>query len=223
MYASTKQRNRERVQALADQLYRERHRYLMRIAARNAASHADAEEAMQDAFISFIDHYEPDSEAPPLAWLTLTLKRQCWAKRRKAHLDRSVGQEVEQGEGPGTVIAAIPSRATGPEQLVAGVEEARGKLAVLKPQQLRALGLLAAGYSYREIAALNRWTHTKVNRCISEGRAALRARAATEQPQRHRGGGEVRPARALAPRPAKKGEPVDSSDLDRLVAGEVVR
>jgi len=34
------------------------------------------------------------------------------------------------------------------------------------------------GYSYREIGQGLDWTQTKVNRCIAEGRAALRARRA---------------------------------------------
>ncbi len=38
MYASTEQQNRERVQALAEELYRERFHYLRRIALRNGAS-----------------------------------------------------------------------------------------------------------------------------------------------------------------------------------------
>jgi DNA-directed RNA polymerase specialized sigma24 family protein len=74
----------------------------------------------------------------------------------------------------GALVNSIPSRATGPEQLVAQIDEARTKLATLKPQELRALTHLAAGYSYKEIAAMNQWTYTKVNRCISEGWAALR-------------------------------------------------
>jgi hypothetical protein len=34
--------------------------------------------------------------------------------------------------------------------------------------------LRAAGYSYREIGERQGWTYIKVNRCIAEGRAALR-------------------------------------------------
>jgi hypothetical protein len=44
----------------------------------------------------------------------------------------------------------------------------------LKPQERRVIGLLAVGYSYREIMELTGWTHTKVNRCSAEGRARLR-------------------------------------------------
>jgi DNA-directed RNA polymerase specialized sigma24 family protein len=44
----------------------------------------------------------------------------------------------------------------------------------LKPDERRALGLLALGYTYREICGLTGWSHTKVNRCLHEGRARLR-------------------------------------------------
>ena len=50
----------------------------------------------------------------------------------------------------------------------------RSRLAKLKPQERQALGLFALGYSYGEICDLTGWTHTKVNRCLAEGRAALR-------------------------------------------------
>jgi DNA-directed RNA polymerase specialized sigma24 family protein len=38
--------------------------------------------------------------------------------------------------------------------------------------------LLAAGLSYAEIGELCGWTYTKVNRCLAEGRVALRERLA---------------------------------------------
>jgi DNA-directed RNA polymerase specialized sigma24 family protein len=104
------------------------------------------------------------------------MKRECWRRYRDQHLDRSAGQEAERGgEGPGAALDAIPSRASGPAQLLAQVDEARAKLAALKPAERRALGLIAAGYSYKEIGALSGWTYTKTNRCASEGRATLRA------------------------------------------------
>jgi DNA-directed RNA polymerase specialized sigma24 family protein len=175
MYASTEQRSSERVHVLAEELHREHRHYLMRIAIKNAANRDDAEEAVQFAFLAFLEHFDPNGEAPPLAWLTLALKRDCWARYKRRRLDRSANREVAGG----ALINSIPSRATAPEQLVAQVEEARAKLAILKPQELRALSLLATGYTYQEIAAINQWTYTKVNRCIAEGRAALRANAAT--------------------------------------------
>ncbi len=165
MYASTtEQRSRERVRVLAEQLYRERYDHLLRIAATNAANRDDAEEAVQFAFLAFIEHFDPEGEAPPLAWLTLVATRDCWRRYRAQHLDRSVGQEAEPGgEGPGAVLDAIPSPASGPEQLIAWVDEARAKLVALKPAERRTLCLIAAGYSYAEVGQITGFSYTYAN------------------------------------------------------------
>jgi DNA-directed RNA polymerase specialized sigma24 family protein len=102
------------VRRLATAIYREKRSYLLAIARRKAVNSADAEEALQEAFIAFIGHFDPARGAPPLAWLTLTLKRQCGAKR----LDRYVVQEAERGGGElGFVLESIPSPLTGLEEL----------------------------------------------------------------------------------------------------------
>jgi RNA polymerase sigma factor (sigma-70 family) len=174
MYAEA--RGNVEVGQLATQLYTERRGYLLSIARNNATGEADAEEALQEAFVSFIRRFDPNSGAPPLAWLTLTLKRQCWRQRREAYLDRYAGQEAERGGGEGGfVLASIPSRTVGPEELVCKREDARTRLGRLKPDQRMALILRAAGFSYREIGERRGWTYTKVNRCVNEGRSALRA------------------------------------------------
>jgi len=48
--------------------------------------------------------------------------------------------------------------------------------AALKPDQRSALILilLGLGCPSREIGARREWTYTKVNRCVAEGRSALR-------------------------------------------------
>ena len=174
MYATTN--SQSEVRELAAELYSDKYRYLLTIARRNAVNEADAEEALQEAFANFIRAFDPRSDAAPLAWLTTTLKRQCWRQRRAAHLDRQVGQEAEPGgAGPGAIIEAIPSGASGPEQLLGRVDEARTKLAALKPAERRTLGLIAAGYSYQEVGQITGFSYTKTNRCAAEGRAALRS------------------------------------------------
>jgi DNA-directed RNA polymerase specialized sigma24 family protein len=130
---------------------------------------------LQEAFTAFVRAYDPGRGAPPLAWLTLTMKRECWRKRRDAHLDRRAGQEAERGgEDFGFVMELIPMRGASLEERVMERDEGRRRLARLKPDQRTGLGLLGAGFSYREIGRLRGWTYTKVNRCIREGRAALR-------------------------------------------------
>jgi RNA polymerase sigma factor (sigma-70 family) len=172
MYAE--EGRQRQVRELAVELYREHQGYLLLIARRHAVSNADAEEALQEAFISFMRAYDSGRGAPPLAWLTLTMKRECWRKRRDAHLDRRAGQEAERGsDNLGSVLESIPSPGAGLEERIAERDEARQRLSNLKPDQRTGLGLLGAGFSYREIGRLRGWTYTKVNRCIREGRAAL--------------------------------------------------
>lgn len=176
MYASSsEQRSRNQVQALAEQLHRERFEYLLRIAVKHAANRDDAADSVQFAFLSFVEKYDPASGAPPLAWLTITAKRNCWAARRRRYLDRSAGQEAApDSAGRSFAAESILSGDTGPEHLVELVDDVQTRLAALKPAERRALSLIAMGYSYAEIGELNEWTFTKVNRCITEGRAALR-------------------------------------------------
>lgn len=180
MYASTEHRNRERVQALADQLYRERYHYLLRIARRNGAG-ADADDVVSDAFAAFIDKFDPASGSPPLGWLTLTLQRRCWAINRSRRLDRRAGQEVAPGfQGPGFSLANIPAKTAGVEETIERAEyvlEARERLTQLKPAERRVLVLIAAGYTYREVGQITGFTYTKTNRSAAEGRARLREQA----------------------------------------------
>jgi RNA polymerase sigma factor (sigma-70 family) len=169
-------RNESEVRDLAIALYRNHRDYLLAIARRHAANERHAEEALQEAFISFLRAFDPDQGAPPIAWLITTLKRECWRKKRKEHFDRKTSHEPEcQWEESGSLVESIPSHAPGPEQRVLECDEARRHLAVLRPDQRTALGFLAAGFSYKEIAARRGWTYTKVDRCVRRGRAGLRA------------------------------------------------
>jgi RNA polymerase sigma factor (sigma-70 family) len=169
---------RRAVEALASELYATKREYLLRIARANCSNLDDAEEALQEAFIAFIGKFDPDGGAPPLAWLTVVLKRECWARLRRQNLSLSAGQErdssldelgfaIEDLEHPG----ATPQDAA---ELAERVVQTRAWLAQLKPQERRAIGLKALGYSYKEIGDITGWTHTKINRCIAEGHARLR-------------------------------------------------
>lgn len=169
---TTSDDRRQRATTLATDLYVTHRRRLLSIANHNAPSPEDAEEALHDAFVLFINHFDPDSAAPPLAWITLTLKRRCWASHR--HLQLTQRLTSPTGHLP---AQAIRNTLRLPEELLEATEttqHARHLIARLKPDERRALTLLALGYSYREICDLTDWTYTKVNRCIAEGRARLR-------------------------------------------------
>lgn len=173
---TAEQRRQARVWPLAEQLYRERHRYLLRIARRNAADRQDAEDSVAAAFASFLEKFDPDCGSPPLGWITLAARRNCWAAYRRRRPARGAGQEVSTDPGqPGFSVESLRSEADGPAERLGSVQEARAGLARLKPAERRALGLLALGYSYHEIMQTTGWTYRKTSRSIYEGRLSLRA------------------------------------------------
>lgn len=174
---SAERPTRNPITALATQIYREKHAYLLAIARRNSATNEDAEEALQDAFILFIDHYDPTEGSPPLAWLTLTLKRRCWAIYKRQELCGDYQPCRSNDTLAATPLETRADLSRLPHELVEvaeSIDEVRQQMKQLKPQERIALGLLGLGYSYKEIAELRDWSYTKVNRCIAEGRAALR-------------------------------------------------
>ncbi len=150
---------------------------LRRQAEKHAQRPDDTEEAIQRACLLFLERY--DDRYHPLAWLQTTIKREAWAIRRRSSRRRERGfEDFHRPDGsPIDLSAQFPDDSTPvPDRLVEREELYRRSslLAQLKPDERDALLLFAYGYSYREIADLRNWTYTKVNRCISEGRAALR-------------------------------------------------
>jgi DNA-directed RNA polymerase specialized sigma24 family protein len=159
----------EAVRAMAGEIYAARRGWLLGVARRNSACEADAEEAVQEAFLAFIETYDPAGGAPPIAWLTLVLKRKCW--RAKAARRQVVGELLPGAEAEAGRLVGPPPETEG---RVVNLEQARVRLRGLKADERTAIGLAAAGYSYGEIAEGRGWTRTKVNRCLYEGRIALR-------------------------------------------------
>lgn len=167
---------KQSTERIAEELYLQHHDRLLALAKRNTTSPDDAEEALHDAFLLFIHHYDVADGSPPIAWLTLTLKRRCWAiyKAQRRVIDTPPRSPEEDEDDP---LEQIPDSRQLPEEAAEQAETValvRRQLARLKPAERRALALLALGYSYKEIVKITGWTYTKVNRCIREGRAALR-------------------------------------------------
>jgi hypothetical protein len=74
-------------------------------------------------------------------------------------------------------VALIPAAGEGPEEQVErreAIARSREALRALKPAELRALSLLAEGYSYAEIGELTGFSQTKINRVLAEGRNRFR-------------------------------------------------
>ena len=153
---------------------------LRRQARRHAELPEDAEDALQSACVLFIERYRGDCD--PLAWLYTTVKREAWGLRRRASRRREVSLDSPPvGDDGQPWVEGLPGETPEPLELAlrsAELVEVRGLMAGLKPDERRALLLLGVGLSYAEIRRLTGWTYTKVNRCIAEGRAALRSQLA---------------------------------------------
>jgi RNA polymerase sigma factor (sigma-70 family) len=159
----------EAVRLMAGEIYAASGEHLLSVARWSAACEADAQEAVQEAFVAFIESYDPAGGAPPLAWLTLVAKRKCW--RARGSRRQEVGELLPGAEAEAGRLMGPPPETEG---RVVDLEEARARLRGLKPDERTAVGLHAAGFAYGEIAEQRGWTKTKVNRCLYEGRAALR-------------------------------------------------
>ena len=173
--------NRERNAELLCDLLTDSEHLLRRQARQHAQLPEDAEDALQYAYVRFIERYRGDCE--PLAWLYTTVKREAWAMRRKTSRRRELSLNLprESADSDQATADLVPSDVPAPDELAIRTEELRERellIAELKPDQRRALVLLGMGFSYAEICELTGWTYTKVNRSIAEGRAELRAREA---------------------------------------------
>ena len=168
------ERRLRNAQLLSDLLKRKEH-LLRRQATRHADGPDDVDDALQSAYVLFLDRFRGDCE--PLAWLYTTVKREAWALRRRGWRQRETSANVSSNGGELNLCDALPSDLPGPlarlerrDQLAEQMEA----LGSLKQDERRALWLLGLGLSYAEITQVTGWTHTKINRCLSEGRSSLR-------------------------------------------------
>ncbi len=161
-----------------------------RTARRFSARPEDADDALGRA-VEILLRKAPDLEPAALAaWMRTVTRREALGlsrSRRRAD-ERRLPLEPEFVRSP----APDPSEELERRERLAAAAE---RLSRLKPQERRALALQAAGCSYAEIQAITGWTYTKVNRCLAEGRAALRepgeAAGAGEGRTRIPGGGSL--------------------------------
>jgi RNA polymerase sigma factor (sigma-70 family) len=165
---------------VAVELVRDHESQLRASARRVSICSDDAEDAVQRG-IEILLLKAPTADARRLLpWARTVVRNEALAIRRSRErvLARPAPDPHGDGRGDRDWVADLPSGSDGPSELVVRrerIERGREALALLKPQELKALTQLAHGYSYAEIGAINGWTRTKVNRCLAEGRARLRS------------------------------------------------
>jgi RNA polymerase sigma factor (sigma-70 family) len=170
-----------RSQAAVELLARQR-AALWRIARRFSICADDADDAVQRAALILLTKGPPLEPNRLIAWMSVVTKHEALAVRRMR--ERALGVAHMTPDDP---LALMPTDLPGPVERAERrerVAEVKNHLAELKANERLAILLQAEGYSYAEICARCGWTYTKLNRCLAEGRAALRARAAAAAPDR---------------------------------------
>jgi RNA polymerase sigma factor (sigma-70 family) len=161
------QRRAEETRARISQLIARHQRSLMRVAQHWSLCRDDALDAYQRALEIYLRRIDTLDPATEIAWMKVVVKNEALAVRRA----RTQLVPVEDVDADGS-IAESEQRPV--EDLLAGrerVERSAEALRRIKPDEAKALMLKAQGLSYAEIGESLGWTYTKVNRCLTEGRA----------------------------------------------------
>lgn len=160
----------------AVELIRREEATLRRVARRYSICAEDAEDAYQRALEILLLKAPEERARDLIRWTSTVVKHEALAIRR--YRERLLGLPGREGEEPIDRVALLPAHGAGPDERVEreeGVARSREALRTLKPAELRALALLAAGYSYAEIAAETGYSQRKVVRVLAEGRERYRS------------------------------------------------
>lgn len=150
---------------------------LRRTAQRYSICADDADEALQRGLEILLTKAPSEDPRALIRWTQTVVKHEALAVR--AERERTLAGPAAATPVPGREdwVAMLPAEVAGPAERAErheAIERSREALATLKPQEVRALGLLAEGYSYREIAEITGYSPRKVNRAIAEGRERFR-------------------------------------------------
>jgi DNA-directed RNA polymerase specialized sigma24 family protein len=153
-----------------ERLAREHRDVLLALARRRTRSRQDAEDAVQEALVIAFERRARIRPQTALAYIGVIAQHEASRLRRQAErchsLDRPrLGSDTANGH-------ELVADRRQPD--VDALLDALAALRRVKADEARALMARALGWRYREISEAFAWTYTKTNRCVSEGRAALR-------------------------------------------------
>jgi len=146
---------------------------LRQTARRYSLCQEDAEDAYQRSLEILLVKAPSERPLELIRWMKTVVKHEALAIRSNRERMLGVGKDAEDDP-----IARLVAAGAGPGERLERrerVARSREALQALKPAELRALTLLAAGYSYAEIGRQTGYSQTKVNRCIAEGRERFRS------------------------------------------------
>jgi RNA polymerase sigma factor (sigma-70 family) len=139
---------------------------LRRTAQRYSLCADDADDALQRGLEILLQKAPSNDPRVLVRWTQTVVKHEALAVR--AERERILaGPAAEPASDSEDWVSLLPTEADGPAEQAERretVERSREALATLKPQELRALTLLAEGYSYREISQITGYSSTKIGR-----------------------------------------------------------
>jgi len=150
---------------------------LRRTARRYSLCADDADDALQRGLEILLRKAPSTDPRELIRWTQTVVKHEALAVRRERERILSGPAAAAPSEDSVDWTALIPADTAGPAERAErqeAVARSREALQALKPQELRALTLLAEGYSYREIGEITGYSQTKINRCLAEGRERFR-------------------------------------------------
>jgi RNA polymerase sigma factor (sigma-70 family) len=150
---------------------------LRRTAQRYSLCADDADDALQRALEILLVKAPTEDPRELIRWTQTVVKHEALAVRRDRERILSGPAAAATEPGREDWVALLPASADGPPERAErheAVARSREALQALKPQELRALSLLAEGYSYKEIGEITGFSHTKINRSLAEGRERFR-------------------------------------------------
>ena len=145
---------------------------LLATARRHSLCADDAHDAYQRAVEIFLKRAATLEEDLAFRWLHKVVKHEAMHLRKQRL--RLVGEPAELDDHESWTLRTTDEHIASFDLMTRSAEALRR----LKPQEARALWLLAQGHSYAEIAEITQWSYTKVNRCLTEGRRSFLQRYA---------------------------------------------
>jgi RNA polymerase sigma factor (sigma-70 family) len=161
----------------AVEIYSRNESTLRRAARRFSLCADDAEDALQRSLEILLRKAPTDEPRELIKWMQIVVKHEALAIRQERERTLAGPAAVKSKPGVDDWVALLPTPTDGPPERAErreAVARSREALQALKPQELRALTLLAEGYSYVEIGEITGFSPTKVNRCLAEGRERFR-------------------------------------------------
>jgi RNA polymerase sigma factor (sigma-70 family) len=168
----------------AVETYAQNETTLRRTARRFSLCDDDAEEALQRSLEILLRKGPGEDPRHLIKWMQTVVKREAMALRRDRERIFAGPAALEPEPGMEDWVNLLPTEVDGPPERAEREERvarSREALRVLKPHELRALSLLAHGYSYVEIGEITGFSATKINRSLAEGRERFRRMVARSE------------------------------------------